>query len=404
MAWVRYDDQFHNNAKVTAVVFDDPGAIGLHALANTWTNAQKHKGYVPAHQPGVLLCDKEKGRKWAAILVKHGLWHEVGALDCDACLAEYAGLPPFEDGYVFHNSREYRSPDRERQTPGTPADLSEKRRQAGRAGGKATAAKRNGTNSSTGKQTEAKHQEGPASQANPGDVNHPVLTTVDGGTAGTSPGTPDFGRPAQTQQTARANAANGASKTSNLPLAGVSPEPVPEPRDRTSVTHGQNPGEPDPPLPPVADNGDGDRDDTEAVLIDLPAARQARTRPAPKPGSDDDPAWRAFWAAYPRKVDKGHARTAWAKALKRAGPDTIVTAAEAYRDDPARPLDPQYIPHPATWLNGDRWLDEPRADQPRELPPRGGGPDPGGGRFAPNSGSRAPLPTAADIATGQVIL
>lgn len=90
------------------------------------------------------------------------------------------------------------------------------------------------------------------------------------------------------------------------------------------------------------------------MLIEL-----ANARPRPKPGSDDDPHWRAFWASYPRKVDKGHARTAWAKAVKRASPDVIVKAAEQYRDDPARPHDPKFIPHPATWLNGERWTDQP---------------------------------------------
>jgi hypothetical protein len=134
---------------------------------------------------------------------------------------------------------------------------------------------------------------------------------------------------------------------------------VEEPKDRTSVTHGQDQDAADrpPPAEPVAD-GDGETT-ANGVLINLPSARP---RSGPKPGSDNDPHWRAFWDAYPRKVSKGHARAAWAKAAKRASPDAIVKAAEAYRDDPARPRDHQYIPHPATWLNGDRWLDEqPRA-------------------------------------------
>lgn len=130
-------------------------------------------------------------------------------------------------------------------------------------------------------------------------------------------------------------------------------------KDRTSVTDHQDP-EPDPPSPAeaVAD-GDG-------VLIQLPSARPAK----PKPGSDDDPHWCEFWAAYPRKVDKGHARSAWAKAVKRTDPSLIVKAAAAYRDDPTRPHEAKYIPHPATWLNGERWGDEPPDAAPHYQPGR----------------------------------
>ncbi|GAA4221448.1 hypothetical protein FHR32_005091 [Streptosporangium album] len=76
--------------------------------------------------------------------------------------------------------------------------------------------------------------------------------------------------------------------------------------------------------------------------------------------ADDDPAFAAFWDAYPRKVDKGHARNAWAKAIA-AGVDSalIIKGVEQYRDDPTRSRDPKFIPHPTTWLNGERWADQP---------------------------------------------
>ncbi|MER7331633.1 MULTISPECIES: hypothetical protein [unclassified Micromonospora] len=142
MAWVRYDDNFDTNPKVTAVVFEDPGALSLHVLANTWTNKQKKwKGYVPAHQPATLLCDRELGSRWATALVRWGLWHERSAM-CAECAVEYADLPEDAAGYVFHNAKEYRAPARDRATPGTPAELSEKRRAAGRRGGQVSAAKR----------------------------------------------------------------------------------------------------------------------------------------------------------------------------------------------------------------------------------------------------------------------
>lgn len=62
-----------------------------------------------------------------------------------------------------------------------------------------------------------------------------------------------------------------------------------------------------------------------------------------------------FWKPYPRKVGKDAARKAWAQAVKRAPPETIIAALAGYR----WPDDPQFIPHPATWLNQGRWSDEP---------------------------------------------
>jgi hypothetical protein len=79
-----------------------------------------------------------------------------------------------------------------------------------------------------------------------------------------------------------------------------------------------------------------------------------------------------FWAAYPRKVSKGHARKAWA-ALK-VGPglaDRIIAAVEAQKTWPrGNGLNKTHDanggggnPHPATWLRGERWEDKPPADR-----------------------------------------
>ena len=65
-----------------------------------------------------------------------------------------------------------------------------------------------------------------------------------------------------------------------------------------------------------------------------------------------------FWAAYPRKIGKGNARKAFEKAMKRASVDEI--AAGLNRQLPAlSSKEQQYIPHASTWLNGERWNDEP---------------------------------------------
>lgn len=83
---------------------------------------------------------------------------------------------------------------------------------------------------------------------------------------------------------------------------------------------------------------------------------EPKPKRSPKPGSDQDPDWVEFYAAYPLKKSKEAARKAWARAIKRVDPSVIIAAAQRYRDDPGR--DPAYTKHPATWLNGGCWDDE----------------------------------------------
>lgn len=64
-----------------------------------------------------------------------------------------------------------------------------------------------------------------------------------------------------------------------------------------------------------------------------------------------------FWSICPRKTAKGSARKAWLKAIKTASPETIIDGIKAYAKS-AQGTEPQYIAHPATWLNGERWSDE----------------------------------------------
>lgn len=65
-----------------------------------------------------------------------------------------------------------------------------------------------------------------------------------------------------------------------------------------------------------------------------------------------------FWQAYPRKVGKGAAEKAWKSALSRASPEQILDAVQRAEWHG----NPRFIPHPATWLNQHRWLDEPPRD------------------------------------------
>lgn len=69
-----------------------------------------------------------------------------------------------------------------------------------------------------------------------------------------------------------------------------------------------------------------------------------------------------FWTAYPRKVGKGLAKPAFLKARTLTNLEAILAAvAVATQSRDWLKENGQYIPHPTTWLNQQRWLDEPTA-------------------------------------------
>jgi hypothetical protein len=71
-----------------------------------------------------------------------------------------------------------------------------------------------------------------------------------------------------------------------------------------------------------------------------------------------------FWQAYPKKRSKGDARRAWQKLQPSpALVQQILTALGWQVLQPQWTKDGgQFIPHPATWLRGERWDDEPMVD------------------------------------------
>lgn len=70
-----------------------------------------------------------------------------------------------------------------------------------------------------------------------------------------------------------------------------------------------------------------------------------------------------WYQAYPRRIGKGGARRAYATALTKIDVETLLLACEAY----ARAVsgkERDFIPHPATWLNQERWLDDGITPEP----------------------------------------
>ena len=74
--------------------------------------------------------------------------------------------------------------------------------------------------------------------------------------------------------------------------------------------------------------------------------------------STPDISFDEFWKIYPRKVGKGQARKAFKAALKKTTLEVILAGVETMKADPL--LESEFTPHPATWLNGERWLDDPQ--------------------------------------------
>lgn len=78
----------------------------------------------------------------------------------------------------------------------------------------------------------------------------------------------------------------------------------------------------------------------------------------------------AFWSAYPRKVDKKKAERAYERALKAADHDVIVDGLARWLPHFAA-KDPDFTPHPTTWLNGERWNDSPPTRSTSQVLPKG---------------------------------
>jgi len=73
-----------------------------------------------------------------------------------------------------------------------------------------------------------------------------------------------------------------------------------------------------------------------------------------------------WYDAYPRHVGRGAAHKAYRTARKKADAETLLAGAKAAANKFAG-TDQQFIPYPATWLNGEHWLNED-LQPPKPLP------------------------------------
>jgi helix-turn-helix protein len=79
------------------------------------------------------------------------------------------------------------------------------------------------------------------------------------------------------------------------------------------------------------------------------------------------PEFDEFWTVYPRKEAKRAAARAFDAALRRGTAEDVIAGAVRYRARPDRRK--EFTKHPATWLNGDCWLDDAEIDAPPAAEP-----------------------------------
>lgn len=71
-----------------------------------------------------------------------------------------------------------------------------------------------------------------------------------------------------------------------------------------------------------------------------------------------------FWSAYPKKKNKGQARSSFSRALKKTSVETMISAVEKQKQSKDWKKDNgQFIPYPSTWLNAEAWENEERDTQ-----------------------------------------
>lgn len=112
------------------------------------------------------------------------------------------------------------------------------------------------------------------------------------------------------------------------------------------------------------------------VRIGLPPGQNLATEPEVKPednhiGHQKQSLFEEFWKAYPRKVGPALARKSFAKL--KVDQELLQKMLKAIEQQKKTDQwkDTKFIPHPSTWLNGERWEDEvvvkPQTASDREL-------------------------------------
>lgn len=111
------------------------------------------------------------------------------------------------------------------------------------------------------------------------------------------------------------------------------------------------------------------QNETQTKAIQKPEVNTNTNAPAALPPSPYSDEFEQFWISYPRKIGKGDAWKAWPKAVAHLRTSTglappeaaerLAATASQFAKSP-KGQSGEFCPHPATWLNGRRFEDDPK--------------------------------------------
>lgn len=167
-----------------------------------------------------------------------------------------------------------------------------------------------------------------------------------------------------------AKGSTGIPQASEVPDSRGLPVGTTPPKERPKVPTGR-------PLPREREEGEGGGVSASGLgLVLIPSGEEQirSTRRSRRPPSTltETAAFQSFYLAYPRKEKRPAALRAWRKNGCEGIAATVMAGLALWQPEFAA-REPDKVPHPASWLNGEQWRDRPPA---RSGPPRGGGDDP----------------------------
>lgn len=97
--------------------------------------------------------------------------------------------------------------------------------------------------------------------------------------------------------------------------------------------------------PPVPSSSDTEEHTATDLLVDLDAPLQERSDP-----------FEEWWSIWPKKVARSDAERAFKKAIKKIPLPALLASTHTWVNA-TNDMEKRFLPNPATWLNGERWLE-----------------------------------------------
>lgn len=105
--------------------------------------------------------------------------------------------------------------------------------------------------------------------------------------------------------------------------------------------------------------------EAELLPVDAGKARGKKARSTGRSSAETSAGFNAFWSAYPSKINRKGAWASWVRDGLEEIADVIVAHVEASNERDTRWRD-GFVPHPTTYLNQERWTNEPYIGRGRE--------------------------------------